>query len=293
LHRSMTGYGSYQSQDKVCAQSWEIRSVNSKHLSLRWRLPGFLQSQEPVWEQKLREFAARGRVEIGLELQLLHTDLVPVQLDQARAGAMLLRLQELATEQGLDFSPDLNRLLNIPALWQDQGTGPGEDLEQTLLAGLQKALQDWDESRQKEGRVLSRDLMQRIQGLQGWLQELRSATQDLAQDKLQLLRQRLEQAVVQAGFALEEERLTQELALLADKVDVSEELTRLQSHLDELQEMLGSESGGGRRLDFMLQECFREINTCGNKAQDSRVSRLVVDFKTELEKCREQVQNLE
>lgn len=293
MHRSMTGYGSYQSQDEVCAQSWEIRSVNAKHLSLRWRLPGFLQSQEPVWEQKLREFAARGRVEIGLELQLLHKDLVPVQLDQARAGAMLLRLQELATEQGLDFSPDLNRLLNIPALWQDQGTGPGEDLQQTLLTGLQKALQDWDESRQKEGRALSRDLMQRIQGLQGWLQELHSATQDLAQDKLQLLRQRLEQTAVQAGFALEEEKLTQELALLADKLDVSEELTRLQSHLDALQEMLGSESGGGRRLDFMLQECFREINTCGNKAQDSRVSRLVVDFKTELEKCREQVQNLE
>ncbi len=294
MHKSMTGYGSYQSQDQGCAQYWEIRSVNSKHLSLRWRVPSYLQSQEPVWEQKLREFASRGRLEIGLELQLLQKDLVPVRLDQARAAAMLARLQELASVLGVGFSPDLNRLLNIPALWQEQGGGLGQELQQSLLAGLEKALWDWDESRRKEGRTLARDLVQRINRLQDWLQELSSSTQDLAQEKLQLLRQRLEQAAEQSATGLDEGRLNQELALLADKADVSEELTRLQSHLDALQEMLGSsDSGGGRRLDFMLQECFREINTCGNKAQDSRVSRLVVDFKTELEKCREQVQNLE
>ncbi|MGM0423459.1 MAG: YicC/YloC family endoribonuclease [Thermodesulfobacteriota bacterium] len=293
MHKSMTGYGSCQIQDPDCAQSWEIKSVNSKYLSLRWRTPDFLQSQEPIWEQKVRQVAARGRLEIGLELQLLQKDLVPVQLDQARAGAMLARLRELASEQEAVFAPDLNRLLNIPALWQEQGAGLGQELEQRLLQGLEQALLDWDESRQKEGRVLARDLLQRMQRLQGWLQELMESTQDLAQDKLQLLRQRLEQAAEQAGFALEEQRLTQELALLADKVDVSEELTRLQSHLQFLQEMLESDSGGGRKLDFMLQECFREINTCGNKAQDSRVSRLAVEFKNELEKCREQVQNLE
>lgn len=293
MHKSMTGYGSYQGQDQACAQCWEIKSVNAKYLSLRWRLPSFLQSQEPIWEQKVRQVASRGRLEIGLELQLLQKDMVPVQLDQARAQAMLSRLQELASAQGLDFAPDLNRLLNIPALWQEQGAGLGQELEQSLLTGLEKALQDWDESRQKEGQALARDLLQRISRLQGWLQELNNATQNLAQDKLQLLRQRLEQAVDQTGVALEENRLIQELALVADKVDVSEEFTRLKSHIQALQEMLESGFAGGRRLDFMLQECFREINTCGNKAQDSQVSRLVVEFKTELEKCREQVQNLE
>ncbi len=293
MQKSMTGYGAYQGRDKICFQNWEIKSVNAKHLSLRWMVPSFLQSQEQLWSQKVREFAVRGRLEISLDLRLLQKDLVPVHLDLARAGAMLDQLQELAREQSQKFVPDLNRLLHIPALWQEQEAGLKDELHAVLLAGLEQALQDWEQARQEEGRSLSQDLLQRVLKMKDWIQDLQGLTRNLAREKLHALQERLTEIIPDTGLAFDEQRLLQELALLADKADVSEELTRLQNHLDTLHSFLDSAGAGGRKMDFMLQECFREINTCGNKAQDVNVSRLVVEFKAELEKCREQVQNLE
>ena len=107
------------------------------------------------------------------------------------------------------------------------------------------------------------------------------------------MRERLSEILAQQGGELDESRFLQEVVILTDKLDVTEELTRLRTHLDRLRELLNTGKDAGRRLDFTLQECFREINTCGNKTPDVQLSRLVVDFKNELEKCREQVQNLE
>ncbi len=290
----MTGYGAYQGQNEICAQFWEIKSVNAKYLNLRWRAPVFLQAQEQLWEQKVREVASRGRVDISLNLRLLQKDLVPVRLDRVRAGAMLGQLQELAQDQSLQFMPDINRLLNISGLWEEQDPGVQEKLQSVLLQGLEQAVHDWDQARSWEGQSLTRDLLQRVARMQGWMQKLHDATRDLADQKLQALQDRLQQAAQDTDYFVPDEyRLWQELAILADKTDVSEELTRLENHLQGLQDILEQEPGAGRKLDFVLQECFREINTCGNKAQDAMVSRIVVDFKTELEKCREQVQNLE
>ena len=115
----------------------------------------------------------------------------------------------------------------------------------------------------------------------------------IREERFAILRERLSDALEAAGGELEEGRFLQEMVILADRLDVSEELTRLRAHLDRLTELLASGADAGRKLDFTLQECFREIATCGNKIQDAHVSRVVVDFKNELEKCREQVQNVE
>ena len=162
-----------------------------------------------------------------------------------------------------------------------------------LEAGLAAALEDWNESREAEARALSRDMVSRLIRMDEWVSRIEERAPDIKEERFTLLRDRLSEALEGMGSSLEEGRFLQEMTLLADKLDVSEELTRLRAHLDRLRELLDGGGDAGKRLDFTLQECFREINTCGNKIQDAQISRLVVDFKNELEKCREQVQNIE
>lgn len=291
--KSMTGYGSHREQDAECSQIWEIKSVNAKQLSLKFRLPPLLSPWEPVWDQQVRRVAERGRVEITLNLQILRPDMLPLQLNGPALQAMLDQLERFAAERGSPFTPDCNQALRIPGLWQETSLPSESDLGSRLEAGLSKALDDWDASRTREGQALQSDLLERMERLAGGHGELLAKTSSLAEEKLERLRERMAELLAQQETQPDEQRLLQEMALLADKVDVSEELTRLRTHIDALQHYLSRGSAGGRKLDFLLQECFREINTCGNKAQNAEASRLVVDLKTELEKCREQVQNLE
>jgi uncharacterized protein (TIGR00255 family) len=289
----MTGYGSYRFQDEKYVQEWEIKSVNGKQLSLRWRLPAFLRSCEPMWEQHVRRVAERGRIDISLQVTFLQPDLLPVHLDQSLALAMMQQLGELVQKQGHTWEPDYACLLNIPSLWQESSLSEQEAQGERFRQGLDRALEEWDGFRQREGQALARDLTQRIQQLEHWIQQLGGQAQGLADDRFQVLRERVAKLLASEGADLDEQRLLQELAVLADRLDVSEEITRLRTHIQTLEDLIQKQEAGGRKLDFLFQECFREINTLGNKVQNTQVSQVVVDFKAELEKCREQVQNLE
>lgn len=289
--KSMTGYGAYEGETGLCRQSWEIKSVNGKQLGLRWRLPHFLKAQELAWEKTIREWALRGRVDIELRLEFISQDLTPLSFNRNLAETMISRLTASAREAGVAFQPDYNRFLSVPSLWQETPLSDQDGLGQDLEQGLIQALHNWDRSRVEEGRALSQDLSQRIAQLGGWVFEIETLSKELAQDKFESLKTRVNKLLAESE--VEENRLYQELALIADKLDVSEELTRLSAHIQTLNKSLASGKVGGRELDFLLQECFREINTCGNKAQEVAVSQVVVKCKNELEKCREQVQNLE
>ncbi|WP_300949678.1 DUF1732 domain-containing protein, partial [uncultured Desulfovibrio sp.] len=154
-------------------------------------------------------------------------------------------------------------------------------------------LDDWTRSRATEGAALAADLEDRVRHMEEWTRELAAHAPAIKKERAEALRARIGEFLAPEGLGLEEARFLQEVAVLMDRLDVSEELTRLGAHLERLRQLLRGGGDAGRRLDFTLQECFREINTCGNKIPDIRLSRLVVDFKNELEKCREQVQNLE
>jgi uncharacterized protein (TIGR00255 family) len=293
MFRSMTGFGSFEANDEICAQFWEIRSVNGKQLSLRFKVPGFLGAYEPDWERLVRRYAQRGRIDVSLQLKLFRREEMPLSLNEPLAAHMLDQLQSLARKRDQAFEPDYNRLLSLANLWQEAGTQPHGELGDRLTQGLEAALADWNEARAREGRALKSDLGERLQRMQGWLEDLGRKTNGLAEERLESLRERAAKLLEGFESAPSEDRMLQELALLADKLDVSEELTRLETHLRTLRGHLQQEDSGGRGLDFLMQECFREINTCGNKAQNPEVSRLVVSFKSELEKCREQIQNVE
>ena len=291
--RSMTGFGRCLAENADSIQQWEVKSVNGRHLDLKWRLPPAVRCLEPVLEKVVRRHAARGRVDISLTLQRVNGAQSGPTFDGALAASMLDSLAALARERGDAFTPDYAALLGVPALWGENGGAPDEALVLQLENGLALALEDWNQSRAAEGAALAADLDARVRRLAEWTEKLAAFAPSIKKERAEAVRARIAEFLAPEGLALEEGRFLQEVAVLMDRLDVSEELTRLAAHLARLRELLRDGGDAGRRLDFTLQECFREINTCGNKIPDIQLSRLVVDFKNELEKCREQVQNLE
>ena len=292
MPHSMTGFGRSITEDERFIQQWEIRSVNSRHLDLKWRLPVAARGLEAQLEKLVRRFAQRGRVEISLSLKRA-VGAAAADFDAQQAAAMLDALAALARSRGDGFAPDYNVLLGLPMLWGDGASETDEALPARLEEGLAAALRDWNEARAGEGRALSTDLHSRILRMEEWLARIEERAPAVKEERRRQVRERLGESLQMLDVELDENRFLQEIVILCDKLDVSEELTRLRVHLERLRELLDTGADVGRRLDFTLQECFREIATCGNKAQDVQLSRLVVDWKNELEKCREQVQNLE
>ncbi len=291
--RSMTGFGRCLVENDYTTQQWEVKSVNSRHLDLKWRLPLSVRSLEPRLEKVVRRYASRGRVDVSLVLQYAPGNTPAMRFDMVQAAAMIDNLQALADSRGDSYVPDFNALLQIPSLWGDSGEELDEEMARCLEEGLALALEDWNEARSAEGRSLATDMHSRILRMEEWTGLIAERAPNIKEERANALRERLSEALSQNGQELEEGRFLQEAVILADRLDVSEELTRLNTHLARLHDLLQSGGDAGRRLDFTLQECFREINTCGNKLPDVQLSRMVVDFKNELEKCREQVQNLE
>lgn len=291
--KSMTGFGRFILQENDWSQDWEIRSVNGRHLDIKWRLPANVRSLETQFERIVRETTTRGRVNISLNLQISKPELLGMQFNTIMAEAMVQQMQGFAQRLGQSFTPDFTRMMGMSFLWDDTSGEPAQELTEGLERGLRAALTDWDEARLTEGNALRKDLSHRLIRLDEWLVQLKERTPQVKEERFETIQARIQQTLDRFQIDLDQDRLLQEIAILSDKLDVSEEMTRLSAHLEALSSVLDDGADAGKRLDFLLQECFREINTCGNKAQDTTVSRLVVDFKAELEKCREQVQNIE
>ena len=291
--KSMTGFGQAQMQTEKWAIFWEIKSINSRFLDLKWKIPHSLNALQSDWEKVVRNYAIRGRVELYLNMQILDPSLLGLNFDQTTASAMLTQLANFAEETNAQFCPDLNRFLNLSSLWRDQGGEIDPALKHDLLKTLENALIDWDQSKLKEGAALAEDLKTRINRLGQLVHKLEALAANNAEKRYADLKERVNKLLQEYSVQVDESRMLQELALLADRLDVSEELTRLKSHLKSMQDMIDRAGEIGRKLDFMLQETFREINTCSNKCHNVEMNHIAVEFKTELEKCREQAQNLE
>ncbi|WP_243360730.1 YicC/YloC family endoribonuclease [Fundidesulfovibrio terrae] len=293
MPKSMTGFGRSITENPFANVVWEARSVNSRYLDLKWRLPLFLRASESDLEKVVRRFVERGRLEVTCNFQPHRPEALDVSLNKPMAQAMLRSVADLARDMGHDFAPDYTRLLTISHLWQEGMKDAPAELMEALTSGLAQALEDLNAARLREGGLLASDILKRLDRLAAWHADIRKLAPRVKEEKFQALRTRLTSVLEKLGVEPSEERILQEVAVMTDKLDVTEELTRLGCHLDQIREMLGQSGDVGKRLDFLLQEAFREINTCGNKAQSIEVSRVVVEFKAELEKCREQVQNIE
>ncbi|RQD62542.1 MAG: DUF1732 domain-containing protein, partial [Desulfonatronovibrio sp. MSAO_Bac4] len=167
------------------------------------------------------------------------------------------------------------------------------EMEEDLALTLKTALKHWNESRQTEGQNMLNDIVSRLESLESLLEHMESFVADNTSNRFNDLKDKLSRIMNDLNIEADENRFLQELIIMTDRLDVSEEITRLKTHLKAMRQLTDQHSEIGRKLDFMLQEAFREINTCANKCQNTDISRVAVDFKAELEKCREQAQNLE
>lgn len=293
MAKSMTGFGRAKTEDKEWVQTWEVKSVNGRYLDVKWRLPHSVRSMESDFEKTVRKFATRGRVDISLHLEVADPGLLGVSLNQAQVQAMLRELEKLAKLHGVTYIPDFNKIMTMSSLWKEGDLEPPAEFTGSLRKGLSEALSSWNVSRSQEGWDLGEDVKSRLAAVRGHLSKIEELVPKVLEDKKASLRERIGTILESTNTEVQEDRLLMEVAVLTDRLDVSEELTRLAVHLDRLEEVLGGDGEVGKRLDFLLQECFREINTCGNKSQNAEVSRLAVEIKAELERCREQVQNME
>lgn len=291
---SMTGFGRGSAHRNGTSVTAEIRSVNNRFIEVAVRLPRALAHREADVQNRLKHAFARGRISVQLQVEQ-SAEVLPVRVDAAAARAYRALLEELAAAAGLDEAVHLDHLLRFAEVFKPaDDPQPGEDdasLWAVAEAALDEAIADLREQRRQEGEALAADLLARTDTLEALLTQVeRRAPQRIAEARARL-QARL--AELLGEVRLDPERLEQEIALLADRLDVTEETVRLRSHLQLFREALAASKPVGSRMNFLTQEINREVNTIGSKANDTEVAHLAVGMKDELEKIREQVQNVE
>jgi uncharacterized protein (TIGR00255 family) len=293
LIRSMTGFGAGRAEQGGEAVAVEVRSVNGKFCEVRARLPRELSALEPAIGKAVKARIARGAVDVTVRREGaagLAGALPEVNLPLAAAYAKALR--ELQSELGLAGDlrlADLVGLDGVVALGEHApDTG---DAESATLSALDRAVTALEEMRGREGESLARDLRARL----GTVENNAEAIRELSPRSVEAYRDRLTARIAELsrGTPAEPARLAQEVAFFADRVDIAEELTRLASHLLQMRALIDSGGPVGRKLEFLVQELNREVNTVGSKSQNAAIATRVVELKAELERIREQVANVE
>jgi uncharacterized protein (TIGR00255 family) len=290
--RSMTGFGAGRAADGDRLFTIEARSVNHRYCDVRVHLPHDLSQLEARLEAEVRKKVDRGRVDVSLEVSYVAGAVARPEVDVAKARGYRDALLLLAKELDLEPEIRLKTIAELPGVIRSgESAIDPERLTQTLLAALAGALTEMIEMRDREGRALDAELRARLSTVVKLVEQIRAEVPRANADKKTRLELRLTELV--ADRNLEPARLAQEVAILIDRADVTEELTRLGSHISQLESLFATREAIGRKLDFLLQEMNREANTIGSKTMNASISHLVIDLKAELERMREQIQNVE
>lgn len=288
----MTGYGRAEAQTDAWQVAVEVNTVNHRYIDISVRLPRRYIALEHRIRKLVKERFSRGRFEIIFSVSASDGRGRHLVADEALVGEAVRLLRKLEADHGLEGAVDVNTLLHLrEVLRVEEDEEDLEELWEALVPVLQEALEALEDMRAEEGRALRDDIASRIatmRDLSGRLAERLPRVQDEHREALQ---ERVQNFL--KDVPVDPQRLAQEVAYLADRSDVSEEVTRLASHLDQLEGLLEADEPVGRKLDFVLQEINREVNTLSSKVSDSEVAKLVIDLKHEQEKIREQAQNVE
>lgn len=288
--RSMTGFGCGEAELDGNKLTCELRALNHRFLDVRVRMPDELASQAFFVEQLARERLSRGRFDVGVRLE---DGGGVARFSPARARAVYESLLQLRDELAPGTEVPIAALASLPQLLVEAPRTSTRGIEEGLKNAFAAALIRLDEMRSREGQALSRELGERLAALRNLSASAKVLSLGAAERQLGRLRERVARLLSEMAASPDAGRLETELALMADRSDVTEELVRLGSHFDQFEALLADPEPVGRRLEFLLQEMSREANTLGSKSQDVKLSHLVVDIKSQLEKIREQVQNVE
>ena len=292
---SMTGFGRASREVDGLTIDVEARSVNHRHLDLRVRLPRVLAEQETASKQRIQGRLSRGKVDVTVNLTQEAAS-NRVEVDEQVADQYVVAATALQARHRFEKPLDVASLLALPGVTRVvESTTDPEILVGPLAEAIDEAISGLLEMRKSEGASLARELEGRLETVERLAHAFESRSGEVVEIATQRLRKRTEQIQREVGL-LDEARLHQEIVMAADRLDITEELVRLRSHVEQFREILNSGDGReavGRRLDFLLQELGREANTVGSKANDAPLAQDVVELKTELERIREQVQNVE
>jgi uncharacterized protein (TIGR00255 family) len=288
--RSMTGFGCGEAELDGGKLTCDLRALNHRFLDVRVRMPDELAAHAFYVEQLARERLSRGRFDIGVRLE---DSSGGARFSLSKARSVYESLLKLRDELAPGTEVPVAALAALPQLLVDSSRSSSQGVEQSLTGAFASALGRLDEMREREGQALSRELAERLTNLRALSQQAKTLSHGAAERQLVRLRERVGRLLDGTVTSPDPGRLETELALMADRSDVTEELVRLASHFDQFEGLLADNAPVGRRLEFLLQEMSREANTLGSKSQDVKLSHLVVDIKSQLEKIREQVQNVE
>jgi len=289
---SMTGYGRGVSAGGGVSAAVEIRTLNHRYLDVRVRLPGPLLALEDSIRQAVQRRLQRGRVEITVSVEDSDDQSRTVIVDLGLLAQARAALEQARGALGADEPLRLEHLALVPGVFRmEERETDLERYRAVIEAALDEALSGVLAMRRAEGRALAADVAARMDAVERLVRSVESRVPEAVREAHQRLRRRV--AELAGDVALDEGRLEMEVAILADRSDVSEETARIASHIAQFRTLLQAGGAVGRKLDFLLQELHREWNTIGSKANDAVIAQAVVDAKAELEKVREQVQNIE
>src|SRR5579859_436788 len=289
--RSMTGFGLGEVPLGSGRLGVEIRGVNHRFLDVRVRVPRELGELAGFVEQVARERLTRGRYEVALRVEGPALGL-PI-LDRDRARAAYKALSELRDELAPGTEVPLALLGSIPDLFVPSVEREVDLVRDATRRAFESAAAALDTMRISEGLALSEDLVRRLERVRKLAREIERRSPEVLEAHRKRLRERADRLRITAEIDVDVSRLEQEIAMFAERCDITEELTRLESHCAQLTALLGSDEAIGRRLEFLLQEMAREANTVGAKSPDAQISHAIVEVKAEVERMREQVQNVE
>lgn len=291
--KSMTAFARTEAGDALRSVVVEIRSYNSRHLDLVLRLPSVYAGLEDKVKALVAVAVARGRVEVRLQIEAKTEEAVVFAVNAPRAVAYHRALTELKKLVNIDAPVTLEQLVGIGDMIKPaEGENDVSSFWPLIEESLGRALSDLDTMRRREGEFIAADIGQRIDDIAYILEQVETAASGLLEKYRDRLQERIT-ALTDGIIAIDGDRIIQEAAILAERSDITEEIVRAASHLAQFRSLMLAEEPAGRKLNFLMQELNREFNTIGSKTDTSAIAHMVVDVKAELEKIREQVQNVE
>ncbi len=290
--KSMTGYGRAVQTPLDREFTVEIRSVNNRYLDCSVKLPRSLNFAEDAVKQHVKAAVSRGKVDVFISVGASAEEQLQVSLNRPVLEGYLQAMRAMVSEYGVQDDISASTLARMPEMFQvEKPEQDEEQLMKSLLSVVDQALEAFNTMRATEGQAMEKDLRSRGDTIRSLVGQVEEASPQTVADYRARLEAKMREVLENTN--IDENRIIQEAAIFADKVAVDEETVRLRSHLAQMDEMLSGGGAIGRKLDFLLQEMNREANTIGSKCSDLRLAKVVVDIKAELEKIREQTQNIE
>jgi len=294
LIKSMTGYGRGEYDDGTVSLTAEIKTLNHKYNDIIIRLPKKLSLFEEKVRNLVKEKITRGRVEIYVHIDEAKSGSVKINPNFELIDKLMQALNDINERYELNKNVGMEHLLKFEDILSIEPVE--EDLDELWVkfeSCVSDALNDLMGMRQDEGKRISVDIMERVDTVSSCVEAISKRIPDVVKEYKEKLNQRINELLSDTGTQIEESRLALEVAVYADRSDITEEIVRIKSHLKELEKIPFETVPVGRKLDFLMQEMNREVNTVGSKSQDNEITSIVIDLKSELSKIREQVQNIE